>query len=210
MFCRRSPRGRTTFSGIAVALVLPAAALLAPGAGADPSSAEAPGIPVVEAALGVPPEAPVGVPAEAPVELAAAVPVALVHPSPRLLPPARVSEQGLQIKTVLAARSISADFPQIGSMIGVRPDAKQWHPSGRALDVMIPDPGSAAGIALGDEIVAYALKHADSFGLQDVIWRGVYYTPDGPSASGYGHFDHVHITTTGGGYPSGSEEYFAD
>jgi hypothetical protein len=28
----------------------------------------------------------------------------------------------------------------------------------------------------------------------------VYYTPAGPSGSGYGHFDHVHITTTGGGY----------
>lgn len=35
-----------------------------------------------------------------------------------------------------------------------------------------------------------------SFGLQDVIWRGVYSTPAGPQATGYGHIDHVHITTT--------------
>ena len=34
------------------------------------------------------------------------------------------------------------------------------------------------------------------FGLQAVIWRGTYYTPAGPQASGYGHFDHVHITVT--------------
>ena len=37
---------------------------------------------------------------------------------------------------------------------------------------------------------------ASEAGLQDVIWRGTYYTPAGPQASGYGHFDHVHITTT--------------
>jgi hypothetical protein len=28
-----------------------------------------------------------------------------------------------------------------------------------------------------------------------VIWRGTYYTPAGPQAGGYGHYDHVHITT---------------
>jgi hypothetical protein len=117
-----------------------------------------------------------------------------------MLPPSDAPEQGLQVKTLLAARSISAEFPQITSMIGVRPDAKPWHPNGLAVDVMIPNPGSAEGIALGDAILAYAMRNADRFGLQDVIWRGVYYTPAGPSGSGYGHFDHVHITTTGGGY----------
>jgi len=38
--------------------------------------------------------------------------------------------------------------------------------------------------------------------------------PGGPitlaSDTGYGHYDHVHITTTGGGYPSGGEEYLGD
>lgn len=118
-----------------------------------------------------------------------------------MLPPGDCPEQGLQSKTILAARSISADFPQITTMIGVRPDAKRWHPDGLAVDIMIPNAGSPEGIALGDEIVAYALRNADKFGLQDVIWRGLYYTPAGPRGSGYGHFDHVHITTTGGGYP---------
>jgi len=96
-------------------------------------------------------------------------------------------------------------------MIGVRPDAKPWHPNGLALDIMIPNPGSAEGIALGDQILAYAMRNAARFGVQDVIWRGTYYTPgNGPSGSGYGHYDHVHITTTGGGYPTGNEEYLGD
>src|ERR1700742_136166 len=90
---------------------------------------------------------------------------------------------------------------------GVRPDALRWHPEGLAIDVMIPNPSSAAGIALGNEIVSFALKNADKFSLQDCIWRGTYYTPKGPSGSGYGHYDHVHITTHGGGYPKGGEVY---
>jgi hypothetical protein len=116
-------------------------------------------------------------------------------------------ERGLQVKTILVARTISAIFPEIKNMGGVRPDALPWHPRGLAIDVMIPNPSSAAGIALGNQIVAFALKNADKFSLQDCIWRGTYYTPSGPSGSGYGHYDHVHITTHGGGYPTGGEVY---
>jgi hypothetical protein len=127
--------------------------------------------------------------------------------APRLLISDIAPERGLQVKTILAARSISAAFPEITSIGGVRPDALPWHPRGLALDVMIPNSSSAAGIALGNEIVAFAFKNADRFALQDVIWRGTYYTPSGPSGSGYGHYDHVHITTHGGGYPTGREVY---
>ncbi len=128
-------------------------------------------------------------------------------PVVRILPAGVAPERGLQVRTILAARSISALFPEIQNIGGVRPDGLRWHPNGLALDVMIPNPGSAEGIALGNQIVAFALKNADRFGLQDAIWRGVYYTPRGPSGSGMGHFDHVHITTTGGGYPTGGEIY---
>jgi hypothetical protein len=126
---------------------------------------------------------------------------------PQVLPVGVAPERGLQVKTILAARSISAAFPEIKSIGGVRPDSKRWHPQGLALDVMIPNPTSAAGIALGNEIVAFALKNANRFALQDAIWRGVYYTPQGPQGYGYGHYDHVHITTHGGGYPTGGEVY---
>ena len=127
---------------------------------------------------------------------------------PRLLPVGVAPERGLQVRTILAARSISTAFPEIHEIGGVRPDALPWHPNGLALDVIIPNPGTAEGIELGNEIVAFALKNAGRFGLQDAIWRGVYYTPTGPKGYGAGHFDHVHITTTGGGYPTGGETYY--
>jgi len=132
------------------------------------------------------------------------------HTRPRFLPVGVAPEQGLQVRTILAARSISAAFPEIHEIGGVRPDPLPWHPLGLALDMMIPDPGSAHGIALGDAIVAYVMKNASRFGIQDAIWRGVYYTPNGAQASRLGHYDHVHVTTTGGGYPKGGEMYLAD
>jgi len=127
---------------------------------------------------------------------------------PRPLPPGRAPERGLQVRTIRIERAVSAVFPEIREMGGVRPDALRWHPEGLAVDVMIPNAGSPAGIALGNQIVAYALKNAERFGLQDAIWRGTYYTPSGSQTGGYGHFDHVHLTSTGGGYPTGGEVYF--
>lgn len=125
----------------------------------------------------------------------------------RTLPAGVAPEAGLQVRTILTARSISAVFPEINNIGGVRQDALRWHPDGLALDVMIENPTSQAGIALGNQIVAYVLENAARFGIQDAIWRGVYYTPGGARAGGYGHYDHVHITTTGGGYPDGDELY---
>ena len=132
------------------------------------------------------------------------------HTRSRFLPVGIASEQGLQVRTILTSRAISAAFPQIHEIGGVRPDPLPWHPLGLALDVMIPDPGSAEGIALGNDIVAYVLKNAARFGIQDAIWRGVYYTPTGTQSARLGHYDHVHVTTTGGGYPTGGETYLAD
>ena len=126
---------------------------------------------------------------------AAAVPLPVLD-IPEALPVGVASEAGLQPNTVVAARAVSARFPQIADIDGVRPDSKPWHPSGLAIDIMIPNAESPEGIALGDEILAFAMSNAARFGLQDVIWRGTYYTPGGPQGSGYGHFDHVHITTT--------------
>lgn len=143
--------------------------------------------------------------AGAPAAFAAASRMRMVS---RFLPAGVAPERGLQVKTIQAARSISDSFPQIHQIGGVRADALRWHPNGLALDIMIPNPGSADGIALGDAIVAYVMENAGRFGLQDAIWRGGYYTPGGGmQRGGYGHYDHVHVTTTGGGYPSGSELY---
>ncbi len=160
---------------------------------------------VVDSAAASPPP-PQAVPAPAPPPIMAMPgpppgevvppPAAALMDVPEALPAGVAYEAGLQANTVVAARAVSQRFPQIAEIDGVRPDSKPWHPSGLAIDIMIPNPESPEGIALGDEILAFAMANVGRFGLQDVIWRGTYYTPGGPQASGYGHYDHVHITTT--------------
>ena len=78
----------------------------------------------------------------------------------RILPKGVAPEAGLQVKTIFLARSLSVVFPEIHDIGGVRADALRWHPDGLALDVMVPNPSSPAGIALGNRIVAYALENA--------------------------------------------------
>src|ERR1700733_4345136 len=95
------------------------------------------------------------------------------HTRSTFLPVGVAPEQGLQVRTILTARGISAEFPQIHEIGGVRPDPLPWHPLGLALDVMIPNPQTPEGIALGNSIVAYVLQHAARFPIQDAIWRGV-------------------------------------
>lgn len=205
MFCFRFRDLQTIFAALAATVALAA------GANANPGSPDADVAPIADSSspLAVAPE-PENLPEPAE-ELTAVAPVAMITNAPRHLGPGVAPERGLQVRTILVERAVSAAFPQINNMIGVRPDSKPWHPNGLALDIMIPNPGSAAGIALGDQILAYAMRNAARFGVQDVIWRGTYYTPaSGPSGSGYGHYDHVHITTTGGGYPNGDEEYLGD
>lgn len=162
----------------------------------------------VAAALPPPPPPAMPPPADPMLNAMAPPPPAAVVPPPaaplpmaipdnfEALPVGVAYEAGLQPNTILAARAVSQQFPQIAEIGGVRPDSKPWHPNGLAIDIMIPNAESPEGIALGDQIMAFALANAGRFGLQDVIWRGTYYTPSGPAGSGYGHFDHVHITTT--------------
>ncbi|WP_137146462.1 glycoside hydrolase [Mycolicibacterium sp. CR10] len=142
-----------------------------------------------------PPPAIAAMPGVPPGDVAPPPPAAIAD-IPEALPVGVASEAGLQPNAVVAARAVSRQFPQIADIDGVRPDSKPWHPSGLAIDIMIPNPESPEGIALGDQILAYAMSNAGRFGLQDVIWRGTYYTPAGPQSSGYGHYDHVHITVT--------------
>lgn len=163
---------------------------------------------------------PVGVAAAAPsvakeAELLAAS--APVDPSTfELQLPAGVApETGLQIHTIWAARAISALFPDIKTIYGFRQDPLKWHPNGLAIDVMIPNYHSQEGIDLGNQIAGYALANAKRWGVLHVIWRqGLYPGIGAPSwTADYGsetanHYDHVHIATAGGGYPTGRETYY--
>ena len=159
---------------------------------------------VIDNAVPPPPLPDAPAPADPPIVAMPGQPPEVVDPAlavarvdiPEALPVGVANEAGLQANTILVARAISARFPQIGTIDGVRPDSKPWHPNGLAIDIMIPNPSSPEGIALGDEILAFVMSNAGRFGMQDVIWRGTYYTPGGPQGSGYGHYDHVHVTTT--------------
>ena len=141
--------------------------------------------------------------------------VATRHVS-RQLPVGVAPEKGLQVDTILAARAISGMFPAIMKIGGVRPDSMRWHPNGLAIDVMIPNYRTAEGKALGDRIVAFALDNAERFGLNHVLWRQTSYGPKrAPRRMGSrgsdtaNHFDHVHIATNGGGYPTGNETFLS-
>ncbi|WP_079482360.1 hypothetical protein [Mycobacteroides abscessus] len=130
------------------------------------------------------------------------------------LHPGVANEKGLQRKTILAARAISAEFPEIRQIGGVRADALKWHPQGLALDVMIPQPYSAEGQALGQRVLQFVLRNAQRFGLDHAIYRQTMYIPGrGPSAMENrgsptaNHMDHVHLATSGGGYPSPGESF---
>lgn len=96
--------------------------------------------------------------------------------------------------------AIRQNYPQIATMYGYRPDPLPDHPSGRAVDIMMPR--GANDQALGDQIAAYLQANADSLNIEYLIWRqriwingqgGWTWMADrgGITAN---HYDHVHVT----------------
>nr|WP_198042073.1 glycoside hydrolase [Mycobacterium kansasii] len=204
--------GRGRWLAIAVSLVVSAAMIYAQ-ATERPCCVQTPTATSTNTAAVPPSTAPTASPAEVDM-LAAGAPVA-GQDFQMALPAGVASEQGLQIKTIWAARAISVLFPQISTIYGFRQDPLKWHPNGLAIDVMIPDHGPPAGVELGNQIAGYALANAKRWGVLHVIWRQKLYPGIGaPSwTADYGsetlnHYDHVHIATDGGGYPTGQESYF--
>ncbi|WP_172798202.1 hypothetical protein [Mycobacterium sp. GA-1285] len=186
-----------------VAGVISAATLCVVGADSYPDVGDAGAC--CEAAAAPPPP-------QVAVNLTAAEPPA---PSvPPVLPHGRAPENGLQVDTILAARAVSAEFPEILDIGGVRSDPLKWHPHGLAIDVMIPNARSAAGVELGDKVLAYILANAQRFRLEHAIWRQTIYRPDGSKramsdrgSDTANHYDHVHVATAGGGYPHEGQVY---
>ena len=204
--------GRGRWLAVAVSLVVSAAMLHAQGAG-PPRSADKPAeMPVDQSAA---PTAELNRPSPTQAELLAASAPVDARVFDLALPAGVTPEAGLQVKTIWAARAISMMFPEITTIGGFRQDALPWHPNGLAIDVMIPNHGSEEGIELGNQIAGLALANARRWGVLHVIWRqGLYPGIGAPSwTADYGnetanHFDHVHIATNGGGYPTGDETYF--
>lgn len=118
---------------------------------------------------------------------------ATIHNADKLVPDARK-----------LAEDIAAAFPEIKEIGGWRPvDRHPDHPSGRAVDVMIPD-YKGSGKKIGDEVNAFVHDNADKYNIEYTIWRQEY-MPVGGGGNIMGdrgsdtlnHFDHVHVTVKG-------------
>ena len=113
------------------------------------------------------------------------------------------SEKGLQPNTVAAKRAVEAAFPEITTIGGWRPqDGFNEHFRGEAIDIMIPDWGSASGKAYGDRVAQYLLANAAALGIDYVLWQQRQWNADGTSSAmgdrgdpTQNHMDHVHAHT---------------
>ena len=132
------------------------------------------------------------------------------------LPADEGSEAHMQIDSIRVMRTIAAAFPEITTIGGWRPtgDVAQDHPDGRAVDIMIPDSASAQGKALGDKIALYLQQNKVALNVEYLIWQQRYWDGTGhwslmEDRHGYTahRFDHVHVTTVGGGMPTADTHY---
>lgn len=122
------------------------------------------------------------------------------------------SDTGLLPQTVAVKDQISTSFGNITDIGGYRAnDPYPDHPSGRAIDVMIPNWNTAAGKAQGDQVAQMALQNPN---VQYVLWQQKQWNSDGTSSAmsdrgspTQNHMDHVHVYTYGdakGAHPTGT------
>ena len=118
-------------------------------------------------------------------------------------------EQNLTFDAVMIERYVHVNWPQVEIVGGWRPsDPYPDHPSGRAVDIMMPDGGSGDDVALGDDIARYYQENAAAYGIYYMIWRQRIWKAGEPvgqwtSMADRGsptanHMDHVHISVTNG------------
>lgn len=125
---------------------------------------------------------------------------------------------GVEPDTLLVAGAVANRFPKIRVYGGVREDSLPYHPSGRAVDIMVssgfPDFKSAEAQAYGQQIADLVVQNALALGVDHVIWNARIWsqgraaegwrqcgTPSGSCYNGpddtAAHRDHVHVTTYG-------------
>ena len=133
------------------------------------------------------------------------------------LPASAGSEQNMQVNTKRLIRALHLKFgDRLATLGGWRADGGGYsdHPSGQAVDAMIADYSSGAGVATGDEVLNYVMANADAFQVDYAIWRQTYYPTVGPPSSmedrggpTANHMDHVHVTVRGGGFDDASAQW---
>lgn len=126
------------------------------------------------------------------------------------------TEQNLTFDAVVIGRYVHTKWPQIKDVGGWRPsDPYPDHPSGRAVDIMMPNGGAPKDVAIGDSIARYFQKNAAEYGIYYMIWRQRIWKASDPVGQWTGmsdrgsptanHMDHVHISVTDGTSGSGFE-----
>ncbi|MGJ3507762.1 SH3 domain-containing protein [Enemella sp. A6] len=122
-------------------------------------------------------------------------------------PPAKDYSKGLAGLRPAAKAIVSesrSKFPTITTYYGVRPDPLPDHPSGRAVDIMIPGYRSSGGKSLGGAVAEWARANASRLNVEYIIWdqriwsvarsrEGWRYMASRGSDTA-NHKDHVHIT----------------
>lgn len=112
---------------------------------------------------------------------------------------------GLSNNTYQLLVAVRTNYPQIKTIYGIRADSIPDHPTGHALDLMLPSYSTAAGNAQGWEIAKWARANANSLDIQYIIFDQRIWNRD-RDAEGWrlmadrggdtaNHRDHVHITT---------------
>jgi hypothetical protein len=123
-------------------------------------------------------------------------------------------EPGLNPDALRVLRCVRQSVPEIRSYIGRadRPgNPTSDHPSGNAVDVMIPDYAGPAGVALGDRVAAWLVANRKKLGVKYVIWNERIWSeqrqsdgwrdycstgvPCGDDSSS--HRNHIHVSTYG-------------
>lgn len=105
--------------------------------------------------------------------------------------------RGLQTNTARGENAIRAAFPWATNIGGVRADKLKWHPSGLALDVMIPgagglnDPTPPDALAKGNQLYAWLTANKDALGIDYMLWQEK------------DHYNHIHVNFAASGYGPG-------
>lgn len=119
-----------------------------------------------------------------------------------------IPEAGLSSDASRVARCVKEEFPQLETIGGVgERSGDSDHPSGNALDFMIPGWDTEDGKVLGTALRDWVKAHAGCFGVTYIIWRQQIWSveqadegwrsmEDRGSAT-QNHYDHVHVSVAG-------------
>lgn len=134
------------------------------------------------------------------------------------LPPVGFNEQGAQRNTIKVGRVIRALWPTLGANGNGNswrvPDGPMEHNSGVAIDLGLGDYTDPEQIRHAQDATDYLMKNASALNVRYVLWDNKLWYPNGDVVN-YGstggasdqHIDHLHINTTGGGYPVEGEQF---